>query len=149
MMSTNNVKITYSTRSTNLFNLNHATLFLIKKRRSTDATGGVLNKKLFVKISQFSQGNTCLKEPPTQICSYEYCEISKKTYFEEQLRTAASEVILESDCLGLYFWRVTFKTFRTYQLLSKQAFKTQFGAYAILKFNPYVFFWTQVSYVYH
>ena len=140
MMSTNNVKITYSTRSTNLFNLNHATLFLIKKRRSTDATGGVLNKKLFVKISQFSQGNTCLKEPPTQICSYEYCEISKKTYFEEQLRTAASEVILESDCLGLYFWRVTFKTFRTYQLLSKQAFKTQFGAYAILKFNPYVFF---------
>ena len=148
-MSTNNVKITYSTRSTNLFNLNHPTLFLIKKRRSTDATGGVLNKKLFVKISQFSQGNTCLKEPPTQICSYEYCEISKKTYFEEQLRTAASEVILESDCLGLYFWRVAFKTFRTYQLLSKQTFKTQFGSYAILKFNPYVFFWTQASYVYH
>ena len=43
------------TRSTNLLNRNHPTLFLIKKRGSTDATGGVLQKKIFVKISQYSQ----------------------------------------------------------------------------------------------
>ena len=41
--------------------------------------------------------------------SYEYWEISKNTYFEEHLCTAASEVTLESDCLGLSFWRVAFK----------------------------------------
>ena len=40
---------------------------------------------------------------------YEYCEISKNTYFEEHLRTAASEVTLGSDCLGFSFWTVAFK----------------------------------------
>ena len=35
--------------------------------------------------------------------SCEYCEISKNIYFEEHLRTAASEVTLGSDCLGLSF----------------------------------------------
>ena len=42
--------------------------------------------------------------------SCEYCEISKNTYFEEHLRTAASEVSIGSDCLGLSFWTVAFKT---------------------------------------
>ena len=42
--------------------------------------------------------------------SCEYCEISKNNYFEEHLRTAASEVTLGSDCLGLSFWTVAFKT---------------------------------------
>ena len=37
------------------------------------------------------------------------CEIFKNTYFEEQLRTAASELTLEIDCL-VSFWTVTFKT---------------------------------------
>ena len=32
---------------------------------------------------------------------------------EEHLRTAASEVTLESDSLGLSFWRVIFKTILT------------------------------------
>ena len=41
--------------------------------------------------------------------SYEYWEISKNTYFEEHLCTASSEMTLESDCLGLSFWRVAFK----------------------------------------
>ena len=40
----------------------------------------------------------------------EYCEISNNTYFEEHLHTAASEVILRSDCLGLSFLTVAFKT---------------------------------------
>ena len=43
----------------------------------------------------------------------EYYEISKDTYFEEHLRTVASEVSLGSDYLGLSFWTVAFKTFLT------------------------------------
>ena len=35
--------------------------------------------------------------------SCEYWEISENTYFEEHLSTAASEVILGSDCLGHSF----------------------------------------------
>ena len=42
--------------------------------------------------------------------SCEYWEISKNTYFAEHLRTAVSEETLGSDCLGLSFWRITFKT---------------------------------------
>ena len=45
--------------------------------------------------------------------SYEYCKISKKTYFEDYLRTAASEVTLGSDCIGLSFWTAAFKTILT------------------------------------
>ena len=45
--------------------------------------------------------------------SSEYCKISKNTYFEEYLRTATSEVTLGSDCLGLSFWTVAFKTILT------------------------------------
>ena len=48
-------------------------------------------------------------ETPTQMFSCEYSEISKKTYFKEHLRTAASELTLGSDCLGLCFWLVAFK----------------------------------------
>ena len=47
--------------------------------------------------------------------SCEYWKISKNTYLEEHLRTAASEVTLGSDCLGLSFWRIAFKTVLTYQ----------------------------------
>ena len=42
-----------------------------------------------------------------------YCEISKTTYFEENLHTAASEVTL--GCLGLSFWTVAFKTILTFK----------------------------------
>ena len=41
-------------------------------------------------------------------------EISENTYFEEHLRTAASEETLGCDCLGLSFWRVAFKTILTW-----------------------------------
>ena len=47
---------------------------------------------------------------PTQTFSCEYCEISKSTYFDEHLHTAASEVTLGSDFLGLFCWTVAFKT---------------------------------------
>ena len=36
--------------------------------------------------------------------SCEYWEISKNSCSEEHLLTAASEVTLGSDCLGLSFW---------------------------------------------
>ena len=42
--------------------------------------------------------------------SCKYCEISENIYFEEHLLRAASEETLGSDCLGLSFWRVVFKT---------------------------------------
>ena len=42
-------------------------------------TGGVLWKKLFLKIFQYSQA--------------EYCEIFKNSYFEEHLLTAASDFL--------------------------------------------------------
>ena len=37
------------------------------------------------------------------IFSYEFCKICKNTCFEKNLRKAASEVTLGSDCLGLSF----------------------------------------------
>ena len=43
----------------------------------------------------------------------EYCKISKNTYFEEHLRTAAFEVTLRSDCLGFSSETVAFKTILT------------------------------------
>ena len=39
-----------------------------------------------------------------------YYEISKNIYFEEHLRTAASEVTLGNYCLGLSFRTAAFKT---------------------------------------
>ena len=42
--------------------------------------------------------------------SYGYWEISEKIYFEEYLRTTASEVTLGIDCLELSFWTVALNT---------------------------------------
>ena len=64
-------------------------------------------KKLLLRISQYSQENTCVgvsfsqscrprglqlyeKETPTQVLSCECSEILKNKYFEKRLRTAAS-----------------------------------------------------------
>ena len=63
----------------------------------------------------------------------EYRKISKNTYFEEDLRTAASEVTLESDCLGLSFWTVAFKTNLT---LSNQSFKHNLAHIPSLNLTP-------------
>ena len=53
------------------------------------------------------------ERPGTQVLSCEYWKSCKDTYIYEHLRTAASEVTLGSDCLGLSFWRVIFKTILT------------------------------------
>ena len=48
------------------------------------------NKAALLKNSQYSQdeqGNTCVES----LFNSEYCEILKSNYFEESLRTAASE----------------------------------------------------------
>ena len=62
---------------------------------SEEPTGGVLQRKLFLKILQYSQGNTFVRIPflkrdfKTGV-SCEYCEIFRKTYFQKQLRTTVS-----------------------------------------------------------
>ena len=61
MVSTNNVYITRTMTRSTLFSRNHPTLPLVKNRESTNATGGLLSKKFFVKISQNSQENTCVE----------------------------------------------------------------------------------------
>ena len=53
---------------------------------------------------------TLLKRDSNTDVFCEYCEISMNTYFEEHLRTAASELTLGSDSLGVSFWTVAFKT---------------------------------------
>ena len=65
---------------------------------------------MFLKILQTSQESTCvgdllyevvgiqsasfLKETPTQVLPCEVCETFKNIYFEEHLRTAASENVV-------------------------------------------------------
>ena len=93
------------TRST-LFSRNRLTLLLIKKRRSTDATGDLLSKNFAIftrKHMCWSRPATLLKKDSNTDFSCKYWEISKKTYFEEHLRTLASEETLGSDWLGLSF----------------------------------------------
>ena len=58
------------------------------------ATVGVLQKKIFLKVFQYSRENTCVEvsfeETSTQAFSCEYCVIYKNTFFEGHLQTAAS-----------------------------------------------------------
>ena len=86
-------------------------------------------KKLFVKILQYSQENTCdeislLKRDSNQMFSCEYWENSKNPYFEEHLHMAASQVNLGNNCLGLPFQNHPYLvTLQKYQSLSNQSFK--------------------------
>ena len=71
------------------------------------AIGGVLQEKVFLENSQNSQENTCVKvsfliklqaqacnfikkETLAQVFSYEFCKISKNTFFTEHLWATAS-----------------------------------------------------------
>ena len=64
------------------------------------ATGGVLYKKVFLKLLQNSQENTCvsvsacnfiIKETLAQVFSYEFCKILKNIFFtEHHLATACA-----------------------------------------------------------
>ena len=78
------------------------TLKGINPKNTEAATGGVLYKKVFLKIYQNSQGKTCVrvsvlikKETLAQMFSCEFCEMFKKTFFTEHFRKTASERLLE------------------------------------------------------
>ena len=72
---------------------------LICVNKTEEATRGVLCKKVFLEISHNSQENTWVSlfrvlffsETLAQVFSCEFCEISKKTFFTEHLRTTASD----------------------------------------------------------
>ena len=81
-------------------------LFQLEFKGPEAATGSVLQKKVFLEISQSSQENTCArvslliklqacnfvkKETLAQVFTCEFCEIFKSTFFTEHLWTTASE----------------------------------------------------------
>ena len=57
-------------------------------------------KKVFLKILVFRPATLFKKKTPIQVFSCEYWEIFKNTYFEEHLRTAASEVYSHQSIIG-------------------------------------------------
>ena len=59
------------------------------------AFGGVLSKKVFLKISQILQENTCVRVSFNKVACREIYEIFKNSYFEENLQKAASVVLLK------------------------------------------------------
>ena len=57
-------------------------------------------KKLFLKVSQYSQKSSCnfiKKKTPAHVLFFEYCEVFRNNYFENYLGTAASENQNASD----------------------------------------------------
>ena len=77
--------------------------------------------------------------------SCEYCEISKSTYFEDHLHTAAFEVTLGIGCLWLFSGESLSKPSRPSNITKipvafKPELETQFGKYTLFKFSPYAFF---------
>ena len=89
-----------------LFRVLHVTTNLGKCIDYRTATGGVLLKKMFLKISQNSVENTCARvffliklqaacnfiktETLAQVFSREFCENFKSTFFTEHHRATAS-----------------------------------------------------------
>ena len=53
---------------------------------------------------------TLLKKTLTQMLSCKYYEISKSTYFQEHLYTAASKVSLGSDCFTTFLLNSRYQT---------------------------------------
>ena len=72
----------------------------------------------------------------------------RNSYFEEHLRTAASGLTLQNDCLKLCFWTVAFKTILT-QYYYKITSGFQLRALNTIQryvfmFNPYIFYTTGI-----
>ena len=101
--------ITAAYRGLNYFQSVAETIASFKVSKA--ATGGVLLKMVFLKISQYSLENICvgisfyyscepsvlqlyLKRIQTQVISCEYCKIFKNNYFEEYPWTNASKTFL-------------------------------------------------------
>ena len=130
-------------RAANLFNKNHTTLyFLLSIRRSADVQYWTINllnwqkqppealykKSCSQKFRNFHRKTPAVKSLFHKVADLQACNFLKKrlqhscfpvtkflqnTYFEEHLRTAATELFLRSDCLELCFWTVAFKTILT------------------------------------
>ena len=69
-------------------------IFIVRDVFIEAATGGVLYKRLFLRISQYSQEATVLEflfcKGVTQVLSCGYCENIKNSIFEKHLQTVAS-----------------------------------------------------------
>ena len=138
-------------------------MFLIKKRRSADAHYWTvlyqtdksshqtcsIKKAVHKNVAIFKGKHlaTLLKKTPTQMFFCEFCEISDNNSFEEHLSTAASEVTLWSNCLGLsldsrFQNHPDSVILQRYHMLSNQSFKHNSAHMTPLKFNSYAFFWT-------
>ena len=70
---------------------------------------------MLLKISQNSPENTSvavssLKETPTQVFSYEFCEIFKNTFAKEHLQATSSKItaLLENRITISYSWKISF-----------------------------------------
>ena len=87
-------------------NQRHPKNSIVTKFRKSIINRRCSKKKLFLKISQYSHENIyagvsfpikikpsglqlCQIETPTQVFSWQYCEIFKKSYFDKHLWTAA------------------------------------------------------------
>ena len=57
-------------------------------------------KKVFLKISQNSQENTCASVSQVHAFSCEFCEIFKNTYFNRTPPVAAADVTISALCFG-------------------------------------------------
>ena len=104
------------------------------------ATRGILVKKVFLKISQNSQENTCArisflikkKKALAQVFSCEFYEIFKNIFFREHLRTTASTIYhivhsffvlsFSKDYLHIHFDSSNFFSQATGCVLQKKVF---------------------------
>ena len=74
-------------------------------------------KSLFHKVADLQACNFLKKR--LQHSCFPVTKFLQNTYFEEHLRTAATELFLRSDCLELCFWTVAFKTILTHKNTSR------------------------------
>ena len=96
-MSTNVSKILTYYLKINLLRLHHWYFPGKCMNFSEAATGGVLWKRLFLKISQYTQEScrpaTLFKKTPTEMFSSAYCDFFRNTYFEVNMLKAASDFL--------------------------------------------------------
>ena len=89
---------------------------------------------MFLEISQFSHENTCnfiKKETLAHVFSCEFCEISKNTFFTENVMTTASIFIKARKCLK--------KSYTTTEITS------YFAAAALWFWKKLKYFWIRIT----
>ena len=99
MVSTN-VFITRTMKKSTLFSRDHPTMLLIKKRRSTNASGDLLSKKNRIirkKTHMLKLAWKFIEKRLQHRCFPVNIGKFQKSYFEEKLRTLGSEETLGRD----------------------------------------------------